>query len=312
MRPQTKTITSLTNDANGIFQDQTTGGAADLTLNGALVTSGVASLPLTGKAAIAQQISIEGSGDNSGISFLITGTDADNRVISEYLAGSNTATATTTTFFLTVTAISSTAAVTGNVEGGWLNTTDVVTSSIAMDYRSSSEALIRVNLSTNQQVLITSSADDSAVEFVVDGINETGAAVKDIFFGSNSTIARSSKLFSKVSAIDTVGNADTVTAGTDGDPDGIAQSQNPAADANLTLNGALVAADIATLTTAMTYTVEHSFDDPNSSTVPTWIDTDELTGLNADAEGNMIKAVQAVRLKLTSYTSGTVSLDTIQ
>ena len=68
MRPQVFTTTALTNDANGIFEDQTTAGAATLTLNGALVESGVAyCYGLTGTNAQGQLIAIEGTGNNSGI-----------------------------------------------------------------------------------------------------------------------------------------------------------------------------------------------------------------------------------------------------
>jgi hypothetical protein len=68
MRPQIFTTTALTNDPDGIFEDQTTAGAGSLTLDGALVESGVAyCYGSTGTTKQGQLIAIEGTGNNSGV-----------------------------------------------------------------------------------------------------------------------------------------------------------------------------------------------------------------------------------------------------
>ena len=72
-------IAVLTNDANGIAEDQTTSGAADLSLDGALVSGGIA----TTTNSTAQMVAIEGTGNNSGITFTITGTDPNGQAHSE-------------------------------------------------------------------------------------------------------------------------------------------------------------------------------------------------------------------------------------
>ena len=131
MRPNSITLAALTNDANGICVDQTTGGAADLTLDGALVSGGVAT------AAAAQKVSVEGTGNNSGITFTIAGANADGVTISEVLTGANNGTATTTAYFVTVTSIAASAAVTGNVEIGWLSANGAVTKSFVTDWTQS-------------------------------------------------------------------------------------------------------------------------------------------------------------------------------
>ena len=81
MKPIIVTTVALTEDANGIAVDQTTAGAADLDLDGVLVTGGIAT------AAETQSVSIEGAGNSSGITFAITGTDPDGNTLSESITG---------------------------------------------------------------------------------------------------------------------------------------------------------------------------------------------------------------------------------
>ena len=140
MRPKTISTVTLTDDANGIAVDQTTSGAADLSLDGALVTGGVAT------AAEAQIVSIEGTGNNSGITFTVTGNDADGQEQSEAVTGANNGTAVTVAFFKTVNQIATSGAVTGNVEVGWLEADGAVTRSIVTNWRNSpyNQALLTV------------------------------------------------------------------------------------------------------------------------------------------------------------------------
>lgn len=119
----------LTDDANGIAQDQTTAGAGNLTLNGALVSGGVAT------AAAAQPVSIESAANLSAITFTVTGTDADGNSRSESLAGPNATTTTTTGHFATVTQVAVSAAVGTNVEVGWLAADGMATPTIPMDWK---------------------------------------------------------------------------------------------------------------------------------------------------------------------------------
>lgn len=70
---------------------------------------------------------------------------------------------------------------------------------------------------------------------------------------------------------------------------------------------------------ALTYTVEHTFDDPGDFTSATdygsnatWRATTGLTALTATDEGNIAFPVQAVRLNVTAFTSGSAELTVIQ
>jgi len=87
-------------------------GAGTITLNGSLVAAGVANL-------VSQRLVIITSGGNdSGISFTITGTNDNNVVISETIAGANAGVATSTIDFLTVTDITHTGSVAGTLTAG--------------------------------------------------------------------------------------------------------------------------------------------------------------------------------------------------
>lgn len=129
------TTVALKNDPNGIFEDQTTAGAGSLSLNGNDVSGGVAYCYGTSENRIqAQKISIEGTGNNSGVVATITGT-AFGATITENLTLANNGTATSTGWFETVTSITVDGAVTGNIEGGWLSSNGAVTRPIMCDRR---------------------------------------------------------------------------------------------------------------------------------------------------------------------------------
>lgn len=66
----------------------------------------------------------------------------------------------------------------------------------------------------------------------------------------------------------------------------------------------------------LTYTVQHTFDDiyakdynPASGT---WFDNDTLTSQSASADGNYAFPVTAIRLNVTAYTAGSVTMTVIQ
>lgn len=98
--------------ANGVATSQTRGSAGSLTLNGSLVTSEVAIFDAP------RRVLITAAANESGITFTITGTDRYGRPQSEILSGPNTASAFTTRDFLTVTNVSVSGAMTGNVTVG--------------------------------------------------------------------------------------------------------------------------------------------------------------------------------------------------
>lgn len=123
------TLPTLSQDPNGCFADQTTAGAGDLTLDGALVVGGVCinNAP--------QKLSIEGSGDNSGVVATIVGTNADNQAQTEDLTLSNAGTVHSVYYYKKIESITVDGAVTGNIEGGPLSAQGAVSKVLIPDVR---------------------------------------------------------------------------------------------------------------------------------------------------------------------------------
>ena len=67
---------------------------------------------------------------------------------------------------------------------------------------------------------------------------------------------------------------------------------------------------------SLTYTVQHTFDDVQSPTfnpsTATWYSNSTLVAQTTDKDGNYAYPVTAVRLTVTAYTSGSVTMTVIQ
>lgn len=99
-------------DRNGICTVSTPAGAGYMTLNGALVTDSVAYMPSQ------RPILIYGSGDNSGKTFVVVGTDGAGAAVTETVTGPNATTVYSTETFFTVTSVYISAVGAGNIEIG--------------------------------------------------------------------------------------------------------------------------------------------------------------------------------------------------
>lgn len=100
MQPISVTVGPLdAADDNGIATSQTTAGAANLTLNGALVVGGVAVLDAP------RQVAITSGGNDLGITFTVYGTTFGGQSVSETITGASGGASATKTDFATVTRI---------------------------------------------------------------------------------------------------------------------------------------------------------------------------------------------------------------
>ena len=115
MTPVTISVVFDAADDDGVAQNQTPGAAGNLTLNGALVTSGTATLCAAG---LERQVLVTTVSDESAKTLTIYGTNATGNSISETITGPNATTGTTTKYFRTVTRVAVSAAFTGNVRVG--------------------------------------------------------------------------------------------------------------------------------------------------------------------------------------------------
>lgn len=99
-------------DADGVCTAQTTAGAGNLTIDGVLATSGVATF------GEQQRVTLYSAADLRTLTFTIYGTTKVGDSISESIAGPNAGTVTTTANFKTVTQVAVDGAVGTNVTVG--------------------------------------------------------------------------------------------------------------------------------------------------------------------------------------------------
>lgn len=69
----------------------------------------------------------------------------------------------------------------------------------------------------------------------------------------------------------------------------------------------------------LTYSVQHTFDNPQEftsqtdyNTNATWYNTDGLTSLSASGNGNIVVPVRSLRLNVTAFTSGSATMTILQ
>lgn len=110
MLPQIVTVGPLAAaSTNNIAQSQTPGAAGAMTINGSTATAGIATLD------VPRRVLVTSAGNDSGITFRITGTNASNNPIRETLTGGNIAAVYTVQDFKTVTEVYASAAAAGAV-----------------------------------------------------------------------------------------------------------------------------------------------------------------------------------------------------
>ncbi len=121
MRPVYVTLGTLAAaSANNIAASQTLGAAGPVTLNGTTVVGGVAILDQ------ARQVLITSAGNDSGITFRVTGLNRWNQIISETVTGGSGSAVATTNPFATVTSIVSSGATAAAITVGTNGVTSIL------------------------------------------------------------------------------------------------------------------------------------------------------------------------------------------
>ena len=108
----TTTADTVALDADGISVAASVGNNAALTIGGALASGGSVTL------SHGRVVTILSAGDDSGISFTVTGTDVNGDAQTESITGANADTATGSKYFLTISGISAVGNPAGNVSAG--------------------------------------------------------------------------------------------------------------------------------------------------------------------------------------------------
>jgi hypothetical protein len=108
----TITADTVALDADGISVAASVGNNAALTIGGALASGGAVAL------SHGRIVTILSAGDDSGISFTVTGTDVNGDAQTESITGANAGTATGAVYFKTISGISAVGNPAGNVSAG--------------------------------------------------------------------------------------------------------------------------------------------------------------------------------------------------
>lgn len=136
MRPKEILVDPVAVDADGLAEAQTVLAATTLNLDGALIVDG----SFTGDYA--RQLSITSSGNDSGITFTVVGTDADGRALTEAITGGATTTVESAEYFKTVASITTSGAAAANVSVGTVD--EFVTNTIPLSRHNSDPATVAV------------------------------------------------------------------------------------------------------------------------------------------------------------------------
>jgi VCBS repeat-containing protein len=102
----------VTADPDGVSTAQAVAGAGNLTITGALASGGVATFD------VPRAVTILSAGNDSGITFTVTGTDEYGQTVKETITGANAGTAAGLKAFKTVTQVAASGAAAGNVSVG--------------------------------------------------------------------------------------------------------------------------------------------------------------------------------------------------
>jgi len=138
MRPKKFDYDPDATDDNGLWTAAQITEAGALTMNGALVSGGVATMDY------ARRIGIISAGDDSLDTMTIAGTDADGISQTEVVTMVDTNTATSTKYFKTVTSLTASGASAGNVTIGTVD--EFVSQTLPLDGKSDSAATVNLDI----------------------------------------------------------------------------------------------------------------------------------------------------------------------
>lgn len=152
-------------DTNGIAENQTTAGAADLDLNGAQVVGGVWNIYAIPTTAYSEgvggvRIAIDSAGDVSSVIFTVYGTDQDGLERTEEITGVTTSAVNSVTFWQTITRIAAGAAVGSNVFVGPID--QIVSETLPLNWRNNYSATFVVDVTGTLQYDIEESNSEMA------------------------------------------------------------------------------------------------------------------------------------------------------
>lgn len=166
-----------------------------------------------------------------------------------------------------------------------------------------------VTFTTPQHVGVYAAGNESAFTFTVTGTDRYGATITEDIAGPNNGTTVGTKNFATVTAVSVDDDCGAIEVGVGGTCEGewtVLDFRN-SVDFNVGIG--------CDLNGAMTYSLEHTFDDPYASgfgDTATAFTHSTISGETADADGNYISPVTCIRAKITAFTSGTLTVNILQ
>lgn len=278
--------------ATGVAAVQTVSGATALTLNGTLVTGGVAYIRQPG----GRQVYITSSGDDSGITFAIVGTITSPTGITFYqsqtVTGANASTVCSSKYFSSVVSITTSGSAAANVSAGMngVGTVDTV----------------------QRYLILTSGGNDTGITFTVTGTNAMGPVSQVVTGASGGAAVTTVDFLTVTSILTSAAVATTIKVGTRA-----ATTVGASPWVRLDSYGAMAETSIqVTVTGTVAYTVQQTLQDPGSPTNPVayssiaWVNHPDtaLVAATSTAQGNYAYNPIWARVQCNSYTTtGAVS-----
>ena len=262
---------------NNIAASQDPAGAGNLTLAAPYIVFDVA-----------RYVYITSAGDDSLLTFTVTGWDVNNSPTVESITGGNTKAVVSTKKFKAVTNV----AVSGNSGSVQVGSFEGAT----------------FTGSTARQVTIVAAGNESAKTFVVTGTNVNGEPVSETVTGPNATTATTVSYFKTVTSVTISGNAaGALTVGMTNTATSPWVRLDDFAPSNISIQ--------CDVSGSATYTVQSTLDDPNDPFSPAsisamnWVNTSDTNVVAATTtqQSNFLFAPRYARVVLTTTSTGSVT-----
>ena len=267
---------------NNIAASQDPAGAGNLTLAAPYIVFDVA-----------RYVYITSAGNDSLLTFTVTGWDVNNSPAVESITGGNTKAVVSTKKFKAVTNV----AVSGDSGSVQVGSFEGAT----------------FTGSTARQVTIVATGNESAKTFVVTGTDINGSSITESVVGPNATTATTTAYFKTVNSITiSAGAAGALTVGMTNTASSAWARFDDFAPSNISLQ--------CSVSGSATYTVQSTLDDPNDPFNPvlpgavTWVSTSDTTVVAATTtqQSNFLFAPRYARIILTTTSTGSVTMTALQ
>lgn len=270
-------VSATLGSINNVATSQDPAAAGNLTLVSTIV-----------QFAQPRYVYVTSAGNDSALTFTITGTDVNWNPLTETITGGNTKAVVTTKQFTSVSSVY----VNGNCGSVQVG----------------SFAYATFTGGTARQVTITPTGNESSNSFIVTGTDLNGNTFSETVTGKNATASTTNSYFFTVTSITIASNAaNAIVAGMTNTAASNWIRFDDFAPSNISIQ--------CTVSGSATYTVQSTLQDPNDPFSPvtegslTWVSSSDpaVVGATTTQQSNFLFAPKFARVVLTQTSTGSVS-----